>query len=376
MAQVDLREIPAIEPAGASGTHFELFARDFLSGMGFTVIEGPDRGQDDGRDLLVEEQLDGRITRTNKRWLVSVKHQAHSGKAVGRSAEPDIEGRLAQFGATGFLGFYSTEPSAPLARRLRSVAGGASVFIYDRGRIADALTSVPALDKVFQRHLPESYGAAIAPRLQLSTELGVAFPNDISVHLKLAEILDSTEKGVLRLSDPELEDIVAACFLADALRRGKFEILKEFTSFRPLVWRYLTQLVAGGKVDSGRLAREITAGQRTSYLRLLIAISGCVGGTETAEPICRCIMEAGRHHAYEVALWPVPVTPFYDTVKEALANLPSPTITTLQKYREIAKIGKHWKEKEVFEWAAKQIGKRLVSRPANPRLQRPADAAR
>lgn len=356
MTIIDLREIPAVTPKSTRGGQFELFARDFLAASGFRVLEGPDEGQDDGRDLLVEEE--GGITRATQRWLVSAKHFAHSGKAVRRGDESDIEGRLAHFRATGFMGFYSTVPSAALGRRLRTVETRARVFLYDPGRISGDLMSKPALDHVFRRYLPRTYDLVHAPRLQLSTEIGESFPKDRSVLLNLSEILAPGEDGRLQISDPELEDIVTACVLADALRRGKFLILKQFISFRPLVWSFLTQFIAGGKVDERALASEISPGQKTAYLRLLLAVAGVVGGTETAEPICKCIMSTGRYHMNEVALWPVPVTPFFDVAKNALGNMSPSVVPVVEEFRAKAKAARRWKEKEIFEWSLRQLQRR------------------
>ena len=34
----------------------DLFAREFLSALGLSIVEDPDRGQDGGRDLIVSEK--------------------------------------------------------------------------------------------------------------------------------------------------------------------------------------------------------------------------------------------------------------------------------------------------------------------------------
>jgi HJR/Mrr/RecB family endonuclease len=40
----------------ASQVSFELFAREFLIEAGYEVVADPDRGADDGRDLIVVER--------------------------------------------------------------------------------------------------------------------------------------------------------------------------------------------------------------------------------------------------------------------------------------------------------------------------------
>src|SRR5689334_6215141 len=98
---IDFKEIPQ------DGEYWELFARDFLTELGFTIETSPDRGADGGKDFLVLEALKGNLNTYNFRWLVSCKHFANSGKSVQFGDEPDIADRLAAFGADGFLGFYS-----------------------------------------------------------------------------------------------------------------------------------------------------------------------------------------------------------------------------------------------------------------------------
>lgn len=359
MSEIDFREIPAADRTGAKGEQFEFFARDFLAALGFEAMDGPDRGQDDGRDFIVIEQVAGSLTKDRKRWLVSVKHFAHSGRAVSRKDEPDLEGRLSHFNAAGFIGFYSTLPSAPLSRRLRSLEVRATVFVFDAGRIRMALTSNPLLDRVFRTYLPKSYAAFHQPipttEFHLATEVGVSFPKDEWIPLNLAELLDQDERGVLRVSDQELADVVTACMLADALRRSRFGVLRRFRSFRPVVWRYLAYFIAAKKVDGKALAAEIQHATDSAYLRLLILIAGVAGASETAEAICRQVVARGRYHSKRIAAWDVPVTPFFDITKEALAALPADVLATIERFREEAKRMRRWHEKEVLDVACRQL---------------------
>src|SRR5688572_5681833 len=100
------------------GEDWESFARDFLVELGFSVDTPPDRGADGGKDILLLEQLEGRLNNYPFRWLVSCKHNAHSGKSVNEQDEPNIVERVKSFRAEGFLGFYSTLPSTGLSNRL------------------------------------------------------------------------------------------------------------------------------------------------------------------------------------------------------------------------------------------------------------------
>jgi hypothetical protein len=73
---VDFTEIPSDDDS------WELFTRDFLVELGFFVESSPDRGQDQGKDLLVTEDLEGRLNKYRLRLPVSCKHFVKSGNAV------------------------------------------------------------------------------------------------------------------------------------------------------------------------------------------------------------------------------------------------------------------------------------------------------
>lgn len=143
----------------ADGDAWEAFCRDYLVAKGLTVEVPPGRGPDGGRDLLVREQLRGVLATRPFTWLVSCKHYATSGKAVGASDEINITDRLEHHCADGFIGFYSTAPSAALVQRLKELrdAGRIQAFeIYDGTRIAGGFHDA-GLSGVLLQYLPESH---------------------------------------------------------------------------------------------------------------------------------------------------------------------------------------------------------------------------
>jgi len=154
---IDLKEIPSSNPSKGQLDAFELFARDFLEAIGFKILDGPDRGADRGRDLIVAEPIKGQVTDTEKRWLVSVKHYAYSDSSVRDRDEPDPIGRVRKFGVDGFMAFYSTIPSSGLNETFSRVSKQTCVHVFDKGRICKCLTSRPELQKIFQQYLPQSY---------------------------------------------------------------------------------------------------------------------------------------------------------------------------------------------------------------------------
>lgn len=128
---LDFKEIPEAHIANGEQDTFEMFARDFFEELGFKIVIGPDRGADGGRDLIIEEEREGILGNSNIRWLVSCKHKVHSGKSVTDKDECDINDRMNSNKTDGFIGFYSTLPSAALQRKVRNSIGE-QVKIFDK----------------------------------------------------------------------------------------------------------------------------------------------------------------------------------------------------------------------------------------------------
>ncbi|MBI5016840.1 MAG: restriction endonuclease [Deltaproteobacteria bacterium] len=151
---------------------WELFARDFLSELGFTIESPPDRGPDQGKDLLALESVVGKLHSYTFRWLVSCKHFAQSGKAVNESKdEPNILERMRAFRADGFLGFYSTLPSSGLNTRLCALRSGGDIRdyqIFDHRLIEEHLLRL-GFSRILCRYFPKS-SKTIRPLHKLISE--------------------------------------------------------------------------------------------------------------------------------------------------------------------------------------------------------------
>ena len=158
MTTVDFLEIPKANTGTGDQDTFELFARDFLEDLGYRIIQGPGRGSDCGRDLIVEESRTGVGGETLVRWMVSCKHFAHSGKSVGMEQETNITDRIMAGGATGFLAFYSTVPSSAIVTRLRELAPNYESSIFDSAKIETCLLRSNSGHRLFSRYFPASYG--------------------------------------------------------------------------------------------------------------------------------------------------------------------------------------------------------------------------
>ncbi len=113
-------------------TQWEHFAGYYLSSIGYTILEKPSVGPDQGRDLMVE--LDG------IKCLVSCKHYSRSQRAVQANHEPSVPDRMMQHDAEKFIGFYSTSGSDSLYKYLSD--NNVNHLILDGDTIFDNLTNV------------------------------------------------------------------------------------------------------------------------------------------------------------------------------------------------------------------------------------------
>jgi hypothetical protein len=157
MPIIDFTEIPIANTGKGDQDIFELFARDYFDALGFGIEQGPSRGPDGGKDLIVTESLFGTVSSSVKRWIVSCKHFIHSKKSVGDKDETDILGRVRKYKAQGFMAFYSTIPSSGLMRTMESHKDEIEIQVWDRERIESDLLTKPRLHIVFERYFPKSF---------------------------------------------------------------------------------------------------------------------------------------------------------------------------------------------------------------------------
>jgi hypothetical protein len=156
MAALDFREIPEAHLGSGLQDTFELFARDFLSFVGYQVQGSPSRGADGGKDVVVVERRSGVGGETHVRWLVSCKHKAHSGASVRPQDEANIRDRVEANGCQGFIGFYSTLPSSGLADIIEGLEGKLETQTLDRERIESHLLKSPDGLILARRYFPKS----------------------------------------------------------------------------------------------------------------------------------------------------------------------------------------------------------------------------
>lgn len=104
----------------ADGVLFEQLTRELLIRQGFEA-HWTGVGPDGGRDLIATERCEGPMSHFARRWLVSCKHNAGSGKSVGVDDVVNIVDACRAVNADGFLLVCSTQPTAPLVRRLEEM---------------------------------------------------------------------------------------------------------------------------------------------------------------------------------------------------------------------------------------------------------------
>lgn len=152
---IDFKEIDS------DGEVWELFARDFLTEIGFYIDSSVDRGPDGKKDLIISEHLKGYLSNYKFRWLVSCKHFANrqSANSVKEEDEPNILERLKDFKCDGFIGFYSTVPSSGLNTRLTSLKENGDIKdyrVFDYKVIENYLIRI-GYSELLMRYFPNSY---------------------------------------------------------------------------------------------------------------------------------------------------------------------------------------------------------------------------
>jgi hypothetical protein len=155
MPALDFREIPEANKSTGMQDTFELFARDVLEMLGFEIVQGPGRGPDLGKDLIVKETRPGIVGDTKVKWLVSCKHFAHSGDSVGPDDEKNVFERVSAAGCKGFMGFYSTIPSSGLSELLHRQTA-IEIEFFDREKIERRLLSSAKGRRIAERYFPKS----------------------------------------------------------------------------------------------------------------------------------------------------------------------------------------------------------------------------
>jgi hypothetical protein len=146
---INFKEIPKAHIGSGLQDTWEFFCREFFLCQNYEIIGEPARGADGGLDLKVKQNS---IT-----WLVSCKHKAHSGTAVGIKDEINIRDRVESNECDGFIGFYSTLPSTGLQNTLAGLKHKMPFEIFDKEKIERLIVGFHSHEKLFVRFFPKSF---------------------------------------------------------------------------------------------------------------------------------------------------------------------------------------------------------------------------
>lgn len=156
MPVLDFKEIAEAHLATGEQDQFELFARDYLEYLGYKILSHPSRGADQGVDIMVEEKRIGIGGETPVKWLVSCKHQAHSGRSVSTKDESNVRDRVDANGCAGFIGIYSTLPSTGLKQAIDGLKVHIETQIIDREIIEKEILRTAKGVELAKRYFPKS----------------------------------------------------------------------------------------------------------------------------------------------------------------------------------------------------------------------------
>lgn len=114
------------------------------------IFKSVSNGPDQGIDL-------GVVDASGARWLVSCKHYAHSDKPVPHDKESGIIERIIAWDCKGFIGFYTTVPTATLAQQITSAGKlGFQVETYTKEMIEADLLGSSIGTIIAARYFPKS----------------------------------------------------------------------------------------------------------------------------------------------------------------------------------------------------------------------------
>lgn len=240
---LDFTEISQGNIANGKQDTFEMFARDFFLELGFNILEGPDRGADNGRDLIIEEKRKGIVGETNFKWLVSCKHFAHSGNSVTPQNEFNINDRIISNNADGFIGFYSTLPSAGLQVNLKKIS---ETKIFD-SKLIEKIIFENDMRNITQRYFPKSLEEYEAKEHKISNVLDEYSPLNCGCCNK--DLLEKDIQGLNLICFIENYDENGICHVSDIYWSCKDEcdesirVTYEQNGFNSGAWEDISDLI-------------------------------------------------------------------------------------------------------------------------------------
>ena len=240
MSVLDFKEIPEAHKTTGKQDEFELFAREFFKFLGFKIIREPGRGADDGADIIIEDELQGKFeeTKLRYRWLVSCKHKAHSGKAVSKSEENQILDSVRSNSCDGFIGFYSTLPSSSLVRKMEGL--NIETQIFNKSTIEKNLFAREEGKKIIARYFPKSFKKWVNESGIEKYSTGTSIKKLVKKCLEdidYTNVLDEDIDEISRDELPELTKVILEVYqksqekdnLSESSKENFYTVIKELT---------------------------------------------------------------------------------------------------------------------------------------------------
>jgi len=114
-----------------SGEEFELLCRDLLDSLGVQIIEGPSRGPDKKKDMIIQYMVEDKIGRSQEyKLLVQCKNKATSQKAIYEKDLGDIRSACKLHNTNGYFLISSTIPSVSVQNNLKAINEEGQYFTH------------------------------------------------------------------------------------------------------------------------------------------------------------------------------------------------------------------------------------------------------
>lgn len=294
---IDFREIPQANLSNGEQDSFELFARNFLKKLGYKILQNPDRGRDEKRDLIVEETKKGINSDSKIKWLVSCKHFAHSknGKSVYPNDEPDILGRLKKHDCDGFMGFYSTLPSSGLTKYLAD--NKVINDIFDHKAIELHILGNRKMHQIFTATFPVSF-----VKYQETQKLNIQNSIKKSKTLSSDEVVTATKTAMIILEIEKIKDKYA-----DVEWKEGEKVLKELYKFSNHNTTQVADAVLFFLTSISNMTRsKMPASTASSIFSLVISffrVTDIETGTKEDVEMCKQCIHIGQNMVYDAAIY-------------------------------------------------------------------------
>lgn len=185
-------------------------------------------------------------------------------------------------------------------------------------------------------------------QIQFLLDIGYSMGYDEILSVDISSNFEFFKDGVLRASDPKFEAVMAAAFLAQNIKNGNFNILRNFITLRSEVLHLLLILLKQDPPNSKDFAKFMKECTDIFLLRILTILAGHLGYDHCADSICNRLI--GFSHKSQIFTpYRYVISPFNDVAKRSLNSMSEKIIPVLENYIELSKKHRAWQAKKIFE---------------------------